>query len=93
MIASFAKLSCSTPINATGPVSGATIATVPVQAAAFAGDATTTALTPESAIAEETATTPRRENFFIQYSFQGVLGFPTHEFCPRGSAKPIVFLE
>ena len=66
------------------------MATVPVQAAAFAGEATTTALTPEMAIAEETATTPRRENFFIQYSFQRALDFPTCEFCPTGMALPIV---
>jgi len=53
------------------------IATVPVQAAALAGEATTTVLRPEIAIAEETATTLRRENFFIEYSFQWVLGIPT----------------
>jgi len=34
-------------------------------------------LSPEIAIAEETATTLRRENFFIEYSFQRVLGIPT----------------
>jgi hypothetical protein len=65
------------------------IATVPEQAAAFAGAATTTAVAPESAIAEETATTPRRENFFIEYSFQGMLDFPTGQFSMSRGNKPI----
>ena len=64
------------------------IATVPEHAAALAGDATTTAPAPESAIAEESATTLRRENFFIEYSFQGMLDFPTGLFSMRALPLP-----
>ena len=47
--------------------------------ATLAGEATTTALTPDNAIAEETATTPRRENFFIKCVLSGSAGFSNPE--------------